>query len=59
MNCKKCEKRKRRKTYLVKVIQSSMQIGMHACRRFIGDFDGIFQNSLNKRKGNEEIHICN
>lgn len=35
-------------THLVKVIQSCMQIGKHACRRFISDFDGIFQDPLRK-----------
>lgn len=38
-----------RETHLVKVIQSCMQIGQHACRRFIGDLDGIFKNPLKEK----------
>lgn len=33
-------------TNLVKVIKSSVQVGMHPCRRFICDLDSIFQNAL-------------
>lgn len=29
-------------TNLVKIIQSCVQIGQHACGGFIGDLDGIF-----------------
>lgn len=32
--------------YLVEVVERFVQIGVHASRRFIGDFDGVFQNSL-------------
>lgn len=42
-----CTERKE-SPHLVKVIQSCMQIGKHACRRFIGDLDGIFQDPLRK-----------
>jgi len=31
---------------LIKVVQSSMQVGQHACGWLVSDFDGIFQNSL-------------
>lgn len=32
--------------YLVEVIQSFMQVGMHAQRWFVGDFDGVLENTL-------------
>lgn len=32
--------------YLIKVVEGSMQIGQHPCGGFIGNFNGIFQESL-------------
>lgn len=32
--------------YLTEVVQGLVQIGMHPSRRFIGDLDGVLQDSL-------------
>lgn len=33
-------------TYLVEVIKGLVKVGMHPCRGFVSDFDGILQDSL-------------
>lgn len=33
-------------SYLVEVVERLVQIGVHASGRFIGDFDGVFQDAL-------------
>lgn len=32
--------------YLIEVVQGFVQVGLHAHRRFICDFDGVLQNAL-------------
>lgn len=32
--------------YLIEVVQGFVQVGVHAHRRFICDFDGVLQNAL-------------
>lgn len=47
-------------SHLVKVIQSSMEIGKHACRRLVGDLDSIFQDALRETNPMQEspfIHL--
>lgn len=32
--------------YLSEVVQGLVQVGMHACGRLVGDFDGVLQDAL-------------
>jgi hypothetical protein len=36
--------------YLVKVVQSSVEVGMHASGRLVSDLDGILQDALSQER---------
>lgn len=43
--------------HLVKVIKSSVQIGEHARRRFVGDLDSVFQDALRKHTRSKDSQL--